>query len=49
MVNCESINVSVEWELRQRHSSDDIDGYCLKYECNTSLEQDPQKVSYTTI
>ena len=42
-VDCENTNVSTEWELKHRHSNDDINGYCLDYKCITIPQQ--QKVS----
>lgn len=44
-VNCEEIDVFTEWELMQRHSLDDIDGYCLKYRCGTLLDWQEPPVS----
>ena len=43
MVNCMNADVSAKWELTKRHYVDDMNEYCLKYQCTPSLKA--EKVS----
>ena len=38
-----NVDVSAKWELTQRHNFDDMNEYCLKYQCTVGLKA--EKVS----